>query len=98
MKIFDKTLNSVYKVFNKIIVYFKKITRIEIIKKLEKFAEKIHSSALIISCGVIALVGLVVYTKTSLGWMLPLSLFGPAFNSFYCLSCKRFPQCLFGSY
>ncbi len=90
MKIFDKTLNSVYKVFNKIIVYFKKITRIEVIKKLEKFAEKIHSSALIISCGVIALVGLVVYTKTSLGWMLPLSLFGPVLILFVAYLAKDF--------
>ena len=77
MKTFDIALNSIYKIFNKIITYFKKITRVEIIKRLEKFAERIHSSALIISCGIIALVGLIFYTKTSLGWMLPLSIFGP---------------------
>ena len=77
MKIFDKILNSIYKVFNKIIIFLKKITRIEIIKRLEKFAEKIHSSALIISCGIIAIVGLIVYSKTYFGWMLPLSIFGP---------------------
>ena len=36
MKAFDKALNSIYKIFNKIIFYFKKITRVEIIKRLEK--------------------------------------------------------------
>ena len=40
MKTFDIALNSIYKIFNKIITYFKKITRVEIIKRLEKFAKE----------------------------------------------------------
>ena len=92
MKIFDKALNSVYKIFNKIIFYFKKITRVEIIKRLEKFAEKIHSSALIISCGIIAIVGLIVYSKTSLSWMLPLSIFGPILILFVAYLANDFHE------
>jgi len=77
MKIFDNALTSVYGIFNKFVNFLKKITKIETIKKLEKFAEKIHSSALMISSGMILLIGLIMYSKTSVGWMLPLSIFGP---------------------
>ena len=92
MGTFDKALNSIYKIFNKIIFYFKKITRVEIIKRLEKFAERIHSSALIISCGIIAIVGLIFYTKTSLGWMLPLSIFGPILILFVAYLANDFHE------
>ena len=92
MGTFDKALNSIYKIFNKIIFYFKKITRVEKIKRLEKIAERIHSSALIISCGIIAIVGLIFYTKTSLGWMLPLSIFGPILILFVAYLANDFHE------
>ena len=71
MNIFDKYLKNIFNFFNKFINFLKKITRIEVIKKLQKFAENIYSSALIISCLIIFVIGLIVYGKTSIGWTLP---------------------------
>ena len=48
MNIFDKNLKTIFNYFDKFINFLKKITRIEVIKKLEKFAEKIYSSALLV--------------------------------------------------
>jgi len=77
MKFFDNTLVSIYKIFNNFVNFLKKITRIEMIKKLEKFTEKINSSALIVSSIMIIMIGLVMHSKTSFGWILPLAIFGP---------------------
>ena len=77
MKFFDDTLKSIYNLFTRFINFLKIITSVEIIKKLERFAETIHNTALIISSLMIVVIGLIVHTKTSIGWMLPLSIFGP---------------------
>ena len=78
MKFFDNTLRSIFKIFNHFVDFLKKITRIEMIKKFEKFTEKINSSALIISYIMILVIGLVTYAEMQYyGWILPLAIFGP---------------------
>ena len=90
MNIFDKNLKTIFNFFDKFINFLKKITRIEVIKKLEKFAESIYSSALIISCLIIFIIGLIVYGKTSIGWALPLAIFGPLVILFIAFLAKDF--------
>ena len=77
MKFFDNTLKSIYNLFTKFINFLKNITSVQIIRKLEKLAETIHNTALIISSVMILIIGLIMHTKTGISWMLPLSLFGP---------------------
>ena len=77
MKFFDDTLKSIYNLFTRFINFLKIITSVEIIRKLEKFAATIHNTALVISSVMILIIGLIMHTKTSIGWMLPLSIFGP---------------------
>ena len=90
MNFFDKTLRSINKIFSKFINFLKKITKIEIIRKLEKFSEKIHSSALMISSLAIVIIGLIMYSKTSLEWLLPLSIFGPILILFIAYLANNF--------
>ena len=90
MNIFDKNLKTIFNYFDKFINFLKKITRIEVIKKLEKFAEKIYSSALLVSCLIIFVIGLIVYGKTSIGWTLPLAIFGPINILFIAFLAKDF--------
>jgi hypothetical protein len=78
MKFFDNKLRSIYKIFNSFVDFLKKITRIEMIKKFERFTEKINSSALIISSIMIMVIGLVAYARMQyFGWILPFAIFGP---------------------
>tara|TARA_B100001063_G_scaffold97168_1_gene90775 strand:+ start:392 stop:1177 length:786 start_codon:yes stop_codon:yes gene_type:complete len=90
MNFFDKTLKNIFNTFNNFINFLKKITRIEIIRKLEKFSENIYSSALIISCLVIFIIGLIVYAKANIGWILPLAIFGPVVILFIAFLAKDF--------
>ena len=90
MNVFDKNLKTIFSFFDKFINFLKKITRIEVIKKLEKFAESIYSSALIISCLIIFIIGLIVYGKTSIGWTLPLAIFGPIIILFIAFLANDF--------
>ena len=77
MKFFDKTLVSIYKIFNNFVNFLKKITRIEIIKKLEKLTEKINSAALIVSSIMVTIVGLALYARYGASYFLPFAIFGP---------------------
>ena len=77
MKFFDDILKSIYNLFSRFINFLITITSVEIIRKLEKFAATIHNTALVISSVMISIIGLIMHTKTSIGWMLPLSIFGP---------------------
>ena len=90
MKIFDKTLKNIFVFFNDFVGFLKKVTRVEIIKKLEKFSESIYSSALIISCFIIFIVGLILYGKSQIGWILPLSILGPIVILFIAYLAKDF--------
>ncbi len=92
MKFFDKTLKTIFNSFNNFINFLKKITRIEIIKKLEKFSESIYSSALIISCFIIFIIGLIMYGKTQINWILPLAIFGPIIVLFVAFLAKDFHE------
>ena len=92
MNFFDKSLKTIFSFFSDFVNFLKKITRIEIIKKLEKFAESIYSSALIISCFIIFIIGLIVYGKTSIGWTLPLAIFGPIVVLFIAFLAKDFHE------
>ena len=90
MKIFDKTLKNIFGFFSDFVGFLKKVTRVEIIKKLEKFSESIYSSALIISCFIIFIVGLILYGKSQIGWILPLSILGPIVILFIAYLAKDF--------
>ena len=92
MDFFDKTLKTVSKLFDNLIKFLKKITRIEVIKRLENFSESIYSSALIISCLITFIIGLIVYGKTSIGWTLPLAIFGPIMILFIAFLAKDFHE------
>lgn len=90
MKFFDQTLKTIFKFFDNFINFLKKITRIEVIKKLEKFSDNIYSSALIISCIITFIIGLIVYGKFSISWTLPLAIFGPILILFIAFLAKDF--------
>ena len=92
MKFFDKTLKTIFNSFNNFVNFLKKVTRIEIIKKLEKFSESIYSSALIISCFLIFIIGLIIYGKTQIEWILPLAIFGPIIILFIAFLAKDFHE------
>lgn len=92
MNFFDKTLKNIFSIFSNFINFLKKITRVEIIKKLEKFSEKIYSSALIISCFIIFIIGLIVYGKAQIQWILPLAIFGPIIVLFIAFLSKDFHE------
>ena len=90
MNFFDKTLKKIFKHFDNFINFLKKITRIEVIKRLDKFSESIYSSAIIISCLITFVIGLIVYGKISIGWTLPLAIFGPLVILFIAFLAKDF--------
>ncbi len=91
MKFFDNTLASIYKIFNNFENFLKKITRIEIIKKLEKFTQKINSSALMVSSIMIIIMGLTAYAEMPyLKWILPLTIFGPIVLLFVAYLANNF--------
>ena len=92
MNFFDKTLKNIFSIFSNFINFLKKVTRIEIIKKLEKFSESIYSSALIISCFIIFIIGLIVYGKSQIQWILPLAIFGPIIILFIAFLSKDFHE------
>ena len=92
MNFFDKTLKNIFSIFSNFINFLKKVTRIEIIKKLEKFSESIYSSALIISCFIIFIIGLIVYGKAQIQWILPLAIFGPIIILFIAFLSKDFHE------
>ena len=90
MNYFDKLLKKIFNIFKNFINFLKKITRTEIIKKIEKFTENIFSSALIISCITVFIIGLVFYGKTQIGWVLPLAIFGPVIVLFLAFLANDF--------
>ena len=77
MEFFDNALKSIYKRFNQFVNFLEKIASIKRIKKIERFMEKINSSALIISAALIFVIGLIKYSRFQEGWILPLAIFGP---------------------
>lgn len=96
MNIFDKTLKNIFGFFNNFVGFLKRVTRVEIIKKLEKFSESIYSSALIISCFIIFIVGLILYGKSQIGWVLPLAILGPIIILFIAYLAKDFHEACSG--
>ena len=92
MNFFDGLLKKIFNFFKFFINFLKKITRIEIIKKIEKFTENIFSTTLIISCFSVFIIGLIFYGKTQIGWVLPLVIFGPIIILFIAFLANDFHE------
>ena len=91
MKFFDNILRNIFKIFNRFVNFLKKVSRIEIIEKLEKFTEKINSSALVISSVMIVIIGFAAYSRMQyFEWILPLTIFGPVIFLFIAYLANDF--------
>jgi len=92
MKKFDSILKKIFSFFTTFISFLKKITSVAVIRKFDKFLEKIYSTTLIVSCFVIFIIGLIIYGKSQLGWVLPLAILGPILILFIAYLAKDFHE------
>ena len=93
MDFFDNILKNIYYFCDKILFFFKKITEIKYVKKIESFFSKVNSLLIIISSLLIFIVGLYFNSKAPTyrsSIFLPIALFGPFVALFLSYLSKKF--------
>jgi len=93
MDFFDNIIKNIYNFFDKVLFFFKKITDIKYVKKIENFFSKVNSLLIIISSLLIFIVGLYFNSKASTGassLFLPIAIFGPFVALFLSYLSKKF--------